>query len=82
VTAEVNRDGVFEVTLLEDPVAVGEAYLLEYVSVGKRGKKIYLNKIIVSDDKLLYVLTAQCKEDDYPTLKAEMKSTVSAFQLV
>jgi hypothetical protein len=72
---------VFEVTLLDDPVAVGDAYLLEYLSAGKRGKKIYLNKIIVSSDKLLYVLTAQCKEDDYPTLKAEMKSTVSAFQL-
>ncbi|KAG7336984.1 photosystem II oxygen evolving complex protein PsbP [Nitzschia inconspicua] len=87
VTAEVNRDGVFEVTLLEDPYKVSDdgkesAYILEYLSDGKRGKKVILNKIFVSSSKLLYVLTAQCKQDDYPTLKKEMKSTVNSFQVI
>ena len=84
VTAEVNRDGIFEVTLLEDPVATEDktAYILEYLSDGKRGKKVYLNKIFVSSNKLLYVLTAQCKQDDYANLKQEMKSTVKSFQLL
>ena len=84
VTAEVNRDGVFEVTLLENPIATEDksAYILEYLSDGKRGKKVYLNKIFVSSNKLLYVLTAQCKQDDYANLKQEMKSTVKSFQLL
>jgi hypothetical protein len=84
VTAEVNRDGVFEVTLLEDPIATDDksAYFLEYLSSGKRGKKVYLNKIFVSSDKLLYVLTAQCKEEDYATLKQEMKNTVKSFRVL
>jgi hypothetical protein len=94
VTAEVNRDGVFEVTLLEDPYEVSSsssspssdresAYILEYLSDGKRGKKVILNKIVcVSSTKLLYVLTAQCLEDDYPTLRQEIRSTVNSFQVV
>jgi hypothetical protein len=90
VTAEVNRDGVFEVTLLEDPYEVSSsssssnresAYILEYLSDGKRGKKVILNKICVSSTKLLYVLTAQCRQDDYPALRQEMKSTVKSFQV-
>lgn len=85
VTAEVNRDGVFEVTLLEDPKKVSDSkessYILEYLSDGKRGKKVILNKICVSSTKLLYVLTAQCKQDDYPTLKKEMKTAVNSFQV-
>ena len=92
VTAEVNRDGVFEVTLLEDPFEIASssdssdtkesAYILEYLSDGKRGKKVILNKIFVSSNKLLYVLTAQCKQDDYPDLKKEMKMTVNSFQIL
>lgn len=87
MTAEVNRDGVFEVTLLQDPYQVTDdnkesAYILEYVSDGKRGKKVLLNKICVSSDKLLYVLTAQCKFDNYQELKEEMKRTVNSFQVV
>ena len=93
VTAEVNRDGVFEVTLLEDPYEVttssrdeggnsNNAYMLEYLSVGKRGRKVFLNKIFVSPNRLLYVLTAQCKEDDYAMLKKEMKTTANSFDLL
>jgi hypothetical protein len=96
VTAEVNRDGVFEVTLLDDPIATTitttsnsstnngsegtVAYLLHYLSVGKRGNKHIWNKIII-DHQLLYVLTAQCKESDYPGLEAELKRTVASFQV-
>jgi hypothetical protein len=46
VTAEVNRDGIFEVTLLKDPSQEKDpisnllSYNLEYLSVGKRGNKV------------------------------------------
>ena len=81
VTAEVNRDGVFEVTLLQDPVASEDGgYLLEYLSVGKRGNKHYINKIFI-DKNELYVLTAQCKQDNYEDLKKEMEATVQSFRV-
>jgi len=88
VTAEVNRDGVFDVTLLEDPYRTTQttssttidAYVLKYLSVGKRGRKVYTNKIVVSPNQLLYVLTAQCKEDDFPAKEKEIKNTVESFQ--
>ena len=84
VTAEVNRDGIFEVTLLEDPYQSKsddvDAYILKYLSVGKRGRKVYTNKIVVSPNNLLYVLTAQCKEDNFSDREAEIKSTVESFR--
>jgi len=86
VTAEINRDGIFEVTLLEDPYRTKpddggvEAYILKYLAVGKRGNKIYTNKIVVSSDQLLYVLTAQCKKDDFPEQEKEIKRTVESFR--
>jgi len=87
VTAEVNRDGIFEVTLLEDPYRAKsseddgvDAYILKYLSVGKRGRKVYTNKIAVTPNGLLYVLTAQCKEDDFPEQEKKIKSTVDSFR--
>eukprot|EP00980_Cylindrotheca_fusiformis_P011628 scaffold2747_cov104-Cylindrotheca_fusiformis.AAC.18 len=81
VTAEVNRDGVFEVTLVNDPIESNDgAYLLDYRSIGKRGNKHILNKIFIKNNEL-YVLTAQCKEDAYEEQKAEMKATVDSFQV-
>lgn len=94
----MNRDGVFEVTLLADPYEVDGAYILQYLSVGKRGNKHYYNKIFISDDgatsstaaaaaaagpttNLLYVLTAQVKQDDYESQKAELERVVASFQL-
>ena len=56
------------------------AYLLHYLSVGKRGNKHIWNKIIIQN-QLLYVLTAQCKEGDYEGLANEMKQTVASFQV-
>ena len=80
VTAEVNRDGIFEVTLLSDPYEADGAYVLEYLSVGKRGNKHYYNKIFIANNQL-YVLTAQAKEDTFPDVKEEMKKTVESFQV-
>jgi len=91
VTAEVNRDGVFDVTLLEDPYRTTQttassttvdAYVLKYLSVGKRGRKIYTNKIVISPNQLLYVLTAQCKEENFPAEEKEIKNTVESFQII
>lgn len=81
MTAEVNRDGIFEVKLLEDPYETAGAYILKYLSTGKRGNKVLTNKIVVSPNNLLYVLTAQCKEDDFPAQEKEIKRTVESFQI-
>lgn len=81
VTAEINRDGIFEVSLLKDPMESSDgAYVLEYLSVGKRGRKNYLNKIFIKNNEL-YVLTAQCKEENYTTLEMELKKTLESFQV-
>lgn len=81
MTAEVNRDGVFEVTLLKDPAASEDGgYLLEYLSSGKRGNKHYINKIFI-DKNELYVLTAQCKQENYEDLQKELVATVESFRV-
>ena len=81
VTAEVNRDGVFEVTLTQDPYETEDgAYLLEYVSVGKRGNKHIVNKIFIAKNRL-YVLTAQVKEADFEAQKEELKQVVATFRV-
>lgn len=84
VTAEVNRDGIFEVTLAKDPAedaALG-SYLFEYVSDGKRGKKRFLTKIYVRNQKL-YVLTAQSKEEEYTAERErEMAEVAGTFRLL
>jgi hypothetical protein len=70
VNAELNRDGVFVVTLVKDPTegVVGDegvgCYDIEYLSEGKRGKRRYVTRIYVKDG-MLYVLTVQSNEDDY-----------------
>ena len=47
--------------MLKDPIETSDgAYVLEYLSKGKRGDKHYVCKIYVSQEKLL-VLTAQGK---------------------
>jgi len=74
---------------MDDPIMVQSstteagttvAYLLHYLSVGKRGNKHIWNKILIQQ-QLLYVLTAQCKEGDYEGLANEMKQTVASFQV-
>ena len=73
--------------LLDDPYETKstdgspEAYILKYLSTGKRGNKILTNKIVVSPNNLLYVLTAQCKEDDFAAQEKEIKRTVESFQI-
>lgn len=81
VTAEVNRDGIFEVTLAKDPVEDGEtgAYAIDYVSDGKRGKKHFVTRIFVKDQKL-YVMTAQCKEEEYAEREKEIVECVKTFK--
>lgn len=86
VTAEVNRDGVFEVTLANDPredasEGVG-CYDIEYISDGKRGKKRYVTRIYIKDG-FLYVLTVQSKEDEFDTAReAEVVECVKSFRLI
>ena len=70
VTAEVNRDGVFKVTLAKDPKEDTNAgcYDVEYISDGKRGTKRFVTRIYVKDG-FLYVLTVQSKEDEYDQVR-------------
>ncbi len=63
---------------MEDPYEIDSAYILHYLSVGKRGNKHYYNKIYISNNQL-YVLTAQVKQDDFESLAGEMKGVVASF---
>ena len=81
-TAKVNRDGAFEVTLLNDPVEmVKGAYLLTYLSKGKHGDKHFLCKIYIENQKL-YALTAQVKEFDYIGKEKEIMEVVHSFRIL
>ena len=88
VTAEVNRDGIFQVTLLKDPYQApdGSFVSLQYLSDGKRGKKVFWTKIFVVPDEgagvapaFLCVLTAQMKEQDYETYQDTFQKAVDSF---
>jgi hypothetical protein len=69
------------VTLLKDPASSDDGgYLLEYLSTGKRGNKHYINKIFI-DKNELYVLTAQCKQENFDELQKEMMATVQSFKV-
>lgn len=85
VTAEVNRDGIFEVTLVKDPVAVEEdgvlSYVLNYLSVGKRGDKRFVAKFCIQNQRL-YALTAQILESDYKDREEEIMKAVNAFRVL
>ena len=99
VLAEVNRDGVFDVTLVEDPVVVvtvegntspspsditpndNKYIILNYLSQGKRGDKHFVCKISIQRNKL-YVLTAQCKEEEYVVKKKELMKAVDSFKVL
>ena len=83
--AEVNRDGVFDVKLMQDAQTIGDnddnMVLLNYKSSGKRGEKRFVCVLAVKDHKL-YAVTAQCKEDDYSSVEKEMIATVKSFQVL
>jgi len=86
VLAEVNRDGVFDVKLMEDPLMSKDDtdatyYQLNYLSSGKRGDKRFVAKFFIYNQKL-YALTAQCKETDYPKVKDELINAVTSFRLI
>lgn len=84
VMAELRRDGVLDVTVGRDPVedAVTGGYDVEYISDGKRGKKHFVTRTIVSDGKL-YVLTVQVKEEDWnPKIEKEVFDAVASFKVV
>lgn len=86
VLAEVNRDGVFDVTLMQDPVAKQsndsvEFYQLDYLSKGKRGDKRFICKFVIYHN-MLYALTAQCKQEDYDFLNGELLKAVDSFQVI
>lgn len=81
VTAEVNRDGVFEVTLAKDPVEDSSGcYDIEYISDGKRGTKRFVTRIYIKDG-FLYVLTAQSKNNEYDNNREkEIMTSVKSFR--
>ena len=90
VLAEVNRDGVLDVKLMEDPYSGSNSsgedddlyYQLNYLSSGKRGDKRFVAKFYIHDQKL-YALTAQCREADYnAALRQEMRAAVESFRVV
>lgn len=82
VLSELNRDGVFDVTLMEDAFAADNDvyYQLNYISKGKRGEKRFITKFYVQN-QMLYALTAQCLESDYEKLQSEITKAVDSFQI-
>ena len=96
VLAEVNRDGIFDVTLMKDPLSSKTTttatttsddppssiyYVLNYKSEGKRGTKRFVVKFYIVN-QLLYTLTAQCKEDEYDELAQEIDQAAESFQVM
>jgi hypothetical protein len=85
VLSEVNRDGVYDVTLMEDPLTGADdetiVYELNYLSVGKRGNKRYIARFAIANQRL-YALTAQCPEDKYDGLKRELLQAVRSFRIL
>jgi hypothetical protein len=90
VLAEVNRDGVLEVKLLDDPVAgtvslkdgsTATFYQLNYLSNGKRGRKRYIAKFFIQNQKL-FAMTVQGKEDTYEMIKQDVDHAVTSFRIV
>ena len=86
VLAEVNRDGVFDVKLAEDPVSVFDGsgrtfYQLNYISNGKRGSKRFVAKFYVQNQMLL-ALTAQCKEENFASNKLSILEAVDSFRII
>lgn len=79
MTAEVNRDGVFDVTLVEDPAESNGSYVLNYLSKGKRGEKHYICKISIASN-MLFVLTAQVLEASYTEKRDEMLQCIKSFR--
>ena len=80
VLAEVNRDGVFEVKLMEDPIGK-EFYQLNYLSMGKRGDKRNISKFYIVNNNL-FALTATCKEEFYEGCKADIMKIVDSFSVL
>ena len=82
VTAEVNRDGVFDVKLVKDASEDAQlgCYDVEYISDGKRGTKRFVTRIYVKEG-FLYVLTFQSKEAEYDGAREqEVLDTVKSFK--
>mmetsp|Transcript_27989 Transcript_27989/g.43511 ORF Transcript_27989/g.43511 Transcript_27989/m.43511 type:complete len:228 (-) Transcript_27989:145-828(-) len=82
VAAEVVRDGVFDVTLVKDATEEGDTgyYAIDYVSSGKRGVKHFVTRIYILN-QMLYVLTAQCKEEEFKDREKEMLEAVRSFKV-
>lgn len=88
VTAELNRDGIFEVTLdRADSYTDSNGqlyYTIDYISDGKRGKKRFLTRTCITDQKL-YVATAQIKEAEYQKyerLHEEIEAALNSFVVI
>lgn len=83
VMAELRRDGVLDVTMGRDPTEDSSTggYDVEYISDGKRGKKHFVTRTIVQGGKL-YVLTVQCKEDDFSSVEKEVFQAVNTFRVL
>lgn len=84
VMAELNRDGILDVTLGRDATEDKEsgAYDVEYISDGKRGKKHNYTRTVVNEGKL-YVLTATIKDDKFNDSKeAEILQSLRSFRVI
>lgn len=92
---EKEKEGVFDVQIIsskettvnkismEDNTVVASipSYLIDYKIDSSRGKNHYLVKSTIVN-KQLYVMTAQCKEADFPALETTEKEIIDSFRLL
>jgi len=89
VKVELSKEGVFEANVLAasesqissslaDPTV--PAFEIEYKIDSSRGQNHYLVKTTVIQSRL-YVFTAQCREDSFPTLKKSLAEIVDSFKV-
>jgi len=83
VTAEVNRDGVFKVTLFKDTTEdqTTGSYEMNYISEGKRGNKHFVVSVAIQNQKI-YVVTGQIKDENYNEYETELLKSVRSFKVV
>ena len=82
VKLETRKDGVTDVELLESRVrGPGPGYYFQYRVASSRGRNRFNAEAFVRDSKL-YVLTVQCREEDYESQEKIIDRIVDSFKLI
>lgn len=82
IILQAQRDGITDVKLSGEPFETDKGYYaVDYISDGKRGTKHFVTRICIQD-QMLYVLTAQSKEENFNDYQKEIFETVGTFEVI